>query len=244
MALPWREKLTMLLPPSWFYGRRIAYEAATGEPELAVLGRLMRRGGTAVDIGANQGFFAFALSRFADRVVCFEPNPDYAAFARWMLRGRAEVHAVALADKPGRGTFHVPHADDGLVLHLAGSLKQTHTQFKTIEAYEVEIRTLDEFALTEVRFIKADVEGSEREVLEGARSTIARERPPILLELLSGTHDDPGALTAEICRSFGYDAVIVQRGEQLPALPTIAALGKNTTWGTEIESRNVLFLPK
>jgi len=244
MALPWREKLAMLLPPSWFYGRRIAYEAATGEPELAVLGRLMRRGGTAVDIGANQGFFAFALSRFADRVVCFEPNPDYAGFARWMLRGRAEVHAVALADKAGRGTFHVPHADDGLVLHLAGSLKQTHTQFKTIETYAVDIRTLDEFALTEVRFIKADVEGSEREVLEGARATIARERPPILLELLSGTHDDPGALTAEICRSFGYDAVIVQKGEQLPALPTIAALGKNTTWGTEIESRNVLFLPK
>jgi len=244
MSLPWREKLAMLLPPSWFYGRRIAYETATGEPELAVLGELMRHGGTAVDIGANQGFFAFALSRFADRVVCFEPNPDYARFARWMLRGRAELHAVALADKPGRGTFHVPHADDGLVLHLAGSLKQTHAQFKTIETYQVEIRTLDEFALTDVRFIKADVEGSEREVLEGARSTIARERPPILLELLSGTHDDPAALTAEICQAFGYDAVIVQKGERIPALPAIAALGKNTTWGTEIESRNVLFLPR
>jgi FkbM family methyltransferase len=244
MTLPWRERLAMLLPPSWFYGRRIAYEAATGEPELAVLDKLMRRGGTAVDIGANQGFFAFALSRVADRVVCFEPNPDYAAFARWMLRGRAEVHAVALADNPGRGTFHVPHADDGLVLHFAGSLKQTHAQFKTIATYEVDIRTLDEFALTDVRFIKADVEGSEREVLEGARVTIARERPPILLELLSGTHDDPGALTAEICESFGYDAVIVQKGEQLPALPTIASLGKNTTWGTGIESRNVLFLPR
>ncbi len=244
MSLPWREKLLMLTPPSRFYRRRIAYEAATGEPELAVLDTLMRRGGTAVDIGANQGFFAFALSRFADRVVCFEPNPDYAAFARWMLRGRAEVHAVALADKPGRGTCHVPHADDGLVLHLAGSLKQTHAQFRRIETYEVEIRTLDEFALTDVTFIKADVEGSEGEVLEGARATIARERPPILLELLSGTHADPGALTAEICASFGYDAVIVQKGERLPALPTIAALGKNTTWGTEIESRNVLFLPR
>jgi FkbM family methyltransferase len=244
MALPWREKLAMLLPPSRFYGRRIAYEAATGEPELAVLGRLMRRGGTAVDIGANQGFFAFALSRFADRVVCFEPNPDYAAFARWMLRGRAEVHAVALADKPGRGTFHVPHADDGLVLHLAGSLKQTHAQFKTIETYEVDIRTLDEFALTEVRFIKADVEGSEREVLDGARAVIARDRPVILLELLSGTHQDPAAYASAICESFGYDAVIFQRGETIAALPAIAALGKNTSWGSTIETRNVLFLPR
>jgi FkbM family methyltransferase len=244
MPLPWREKLAMLLPPPLFYRRRIAYEAATGEPELAVLEALMRRGGTAVDVGANQGFFAFALSRRADRVVCFEPNPDYATFARRMLRGRAEVHALALADRPGRETFYVPHSDEGLVLHLAGSLKRAHHQFKTIESYEVEVRTLDSFALADVTFIKVDVEGSERDVLEGARATIARDRPPLLLELLSGTHDDPGALTAEICRSFGYEAFLVQRGEKIAALPAIAALGKNTSWGTEIESRNVLFLAR
>jgi FkbM family methyltransferase len=243
-SLTWRERLAMLLPPAWFYRRRIAEEARGGEPELAALDRLVQRGGTAVDIGANQGVFAFALAAVAQRVVCFEPNPDYARFARRMLRGRAEVHALALADKPGRGTFYVPHADDGMVLHLAGSLKRTHAQFRTIETREVEIRTLDAFALADVRFIKADVEGSEREVLEGARATIARERPAILLELLSGTHQEPGALTAEICRTFGYDAFIFQRGETIAALPAIAALGKNTSWGSEIESRNVLFVPK
>ena len=40
--------------------------------------------------------------------------------------------------------------------------------------------------LAGVRFVKADVEGGEREVLDGARATIARDRPIILLELLSG----------------------------------------------------------
>src|SRR5215472_14851449 len=178
MSLPWRERLAMLLPPAWFYRGRIAEESRAGEPELAALDRLVRRGGTAVDIGANQGVFAFALGSIADRIVAFEPNPDYARFARWMLRGRVEVHALALADKPGRGSFYVPHADDGMVLHLAGSLKHTHAQFRTIETHEVEIRTLDAFALTDVHFIKADVEGSERAVLEGARTTIrARSRP-------------------------------------------------------------------
>ncbi len=182
-SLTWRERLAMLLPPDRFYRRRIAEEARGGEPELAALDRLARRGGTAVDIGANQGVFAFALTA-------------------------------------------------------------AHAQFRTIETHEVEIRTLDAFALTDVRFIKADVEGSEREVLEGARATIARERPTILLELLSGTHQDPGALAAEICQSFGYDAFIFQRGETIAALPAIAALGKNTSWGSEIETRNVLFVPK
>ena len=66
----------------------------------------------------------------------------------------------------------------------------------------------------------------------------------LLLELLSGTHEDPGAYTAAICESFGYDAFIFQRGEKIAALPAIAALGKNTSWGSEIESRNVLFDPR
>ena len=81
-------------------------------------------------------------------------------------------------------------------------------------------------------------------MLDGARVTIARDRPIMLLELLAGTHQDPGAATSEICQSFGYDACIVQRGERLPALPIIAALGNNTSWGSSIETRNVLFLPR
>src|SRR5262249_23773180 len=91
MPLSLRERLTMLMPPSVFYRQRIAQEARTGEPELAVLAKLVPRGGIAVDVGANVGFFAYALADIADRVVAFEPNPDYAFFARWMLRGRAEV---------------------------------------------------------------------------------------------------------------------------------------------------------
>src|SRR5262249_57250488 len=94
MPLSLRERLTMLMPPSVFYRRRIAQEARTGEPELAVLAELVPRGGIAVDCGANVGFFAYALADIADRVLAFEPNPDYALFARWMLRDRAEVHEV------------------------------------------------------------------------------------------------------------------------------------------------------
>src|ERR1043165_2330392 len=201
--LPVREMLALLTPPSAYYRRRIAAEARAGEPELAVLDQLMRRGGTAVDVGANQGFFAYALSELAGGGGASEPTPDYALFARIMLRGRAEVPRLALADKPGHAAFHVPIDHDGTVLHLAGSLKGTHGQFPRTRTYEVEVRTLDSFGLADVRFIKVDVEGSEREVLDGARLTIARDRPALLLELLSGTHQDPGAYAAAICDAFG-----------------------------------------
>src|ERR1700704_2290755 len=130
MPLAFREKLTMLMPPSLFYRRRIAEERRSGEPELAVLAKMVPRGGTAIDVGANQGFYAYALSDIADRVVAFEPNPDYAFFARWMLRGRAEVCEFALSDKAGRLSFYVPVSERGESLHLAGSLKRTHSQFR------------------------------------------------------------------------------------------------------------------
>jgi FkbM family methyltransferase len=244
MALPFNEKLTMLMPPSLYYRPRIAAEIGSGEPELGHLAEYLPAGGTAVDVGANQGFFSYALSEVAGRVVAFEANPDYARFARWMLRGRAEVHEVAVSDRAGRATFYVPLSEKGMVLHFAGNLKQTHSQFRNQKTYDVELRTLDSYDLRDVRFIKVDVEGSERDVLDGAKATIARDRPVLLLELLSGTYDDPGAQTSAICRDFGYDAFLVHRGERIAALPAIASLGKNTTWGTDIETRNVLFVPR
>ena len=54
--------------------------------------------------------------------------------------------------------------------------------------FEVEVRTLDSFAFRDVCVIKVDVEGSEMEVLEGARETILRDRPPLIVELLTGAH--------------------------------------------------------
>ena len=180
MPLTFRDRITMLMPPSVFYRRRIAQEACCGEPELAVLAELVPPGGMAIDVGANVGFFAYALADIADCVLAFEPNPDYAFFARWMLRGRAEVRELALSDESGRGTLYVPLSDRGTVLHLAGSLKQTHSQFRNVKAYDVEVRTLDELGLVGVRFVKADVEGNEREVLDGARATCqsASDRDP------------------------------------------------------------------
>lgn len=243
--LPLHDLRTLLTPPSRYYRRRVAEEIRSGEPELALLKELIPNGGTAIDVGANQGFFAYALAEVADRVVAFEPNPDYAFFARVMLRGRAEVHRLAISKTSGRATFHVPIAQDGMVMHFAGSLDDVHVRlFPQVRRYEVELRTLDEMAFTNVRFIKVDVEGTERDVLDGARNIILRDRPAMVLELLSGTHGDPGAITQGICDDFRYEAVLVTRDGRIPALPAIAALGKNTTWGTDIETRNVLFLPR
>jgi FkbM family methyltransferase len=245
-AFTWKERLTMALAPSSFYYRgRIADEATWGEHELYVLDRIVARGGTAVDVGANRGVFAYAFSGIVDRVEAFEPNPDCAVFARRMLGARARVHAVALSDTNGRAEFVVPVSTEGEALHLGGNLKQSAGGHEEAMRFTVEVRTLDSYEFEEVRVVKVDVEGSELEVLEGGRETILRDRPALIVELLTGTHADPVAVTEHICHSFGYAArLATSDGEIVDALPTIRSLGSNTSWGSAIRNRNVLFLAR
>ena len=111
--------------------------------------------------------------------------------------------------------------------------------------FAVEVRTLDSYAFRDVRVIKVDVEGSEMDVLEGGRETILRDRPPLIVELLTGAHPDPVALTETICAAYGYAAWLVTKDRtRVEALPVMRSLGSNTTWGSPIRNRNVLFLPR
>ena len=244
MPLSLREQLTQtLMPAALYYRGRIADEATWGEHELDVLGEIMAPGGTAIDAGANQGVFAYAFSRIATQVEAFEPNPDYARFAQRMLGSRARVHQLALSDKAGRAQFVVPLADDGTVLHLGGTLADGGAATAKSMRFDVELRTIDSFAFKDVRAIKIDVEGSELAVLAGGRATILRDRPPLIVELLTGAHADPVAATETICATYGYAAWLVTKdGQRVDAIPVIRSLGSNTTWGSAIRNRNVLFL--
>jgi FkbM family methyltransferase len=67
----------------------------------------------------------------------------------------------------------------------------------------VEVAAIDDLALDACRLIKADVEGMEAEVLEGARATIARLRPLLYLE--NDRADRSRALITAV-QSLGYRA--------------------------------------
>ena len=68
-----------------------------------------------------------------------------------------------------------------LPIQLAGNLKQTHSQFKNQKTYDVELRTIDSYGITDVRFIKVDVEGSDgqrHEALTYMKTALREPRTP------------------------------------------------------------------
>jgi FkbM family methyltransferase len=151
------------------------------DPELAVVRRRLGAGTRAIDVGANEGVYAHAFASTGAFVEAFEPHPEYLDVLRAYARRHhnVHVHGVALGDRPHAATLHVP-AIDGRPVPGRSSLQ---TVADEAMRYEVEVRTLDSFDFEDVAVIKIDVEGRELDVLRGARETVKRCRPVLLLEV-------------------------------------------------------------
>jgi FkbM family methyltransferase len=65
---------------------------------------------------------------------------------------------------------------------------------------QVDAITIDSFALDRIDLLKIDVEGMECEVLEGAKRTIRRSLPVIIVEHLKTGSDD----IAQFLKHYGY----------------------------------------
>jgi FkbM family methyltransferase len=171
------------LPESLRLRRWIRHQMRTGEPELRLVGQLMKDSGALVDVGANVGIYsAIALQR-RRWVAAFEPVPEEAARLHRMIGTRGIVHQVALSDRCGKAILHVPYAEHAGAVTTRSSLEaNVHTDLPHRDI-EVEVATLDSFGLSEIAFIKIDVEGHELSVLRGAVETINRSRPNLLVEV-------------------------------------------------------------
>ena len=203
MNLQFIEDPVKMLVPGWlYYPHKIAKERARNEPELRILRDIVRRGCTAIDVGANRGYYSYALSKIAGRVEAFEPNPAMARFARRKLGRNVRLHEVALSDRPGTMTLYVPQVGPSS-MHLNASLKKPYA-YEAYAEHAVRVATLDEFEFDDVGFIKIDAEGSDMEVIAGASRTISKHRPNLLVELIAVTHDSPAACIDRIARDFGY----------------------------------------
>jgi hypothetical protein len=81
--------------------------------------------------------------------------------------------------------------------------------------YTVQIETIDSYNFQDVGFIKIDVEGYEKFVLEGAQQLIQTSRPTIQLEIVSNQCRKFGYLAEDMIewiRSWGYTVVSKNRG--------------------------------
>lgn len=215
MAGAWKRVLLQVAPQRLLRALRAA-RAAANEPMLAIAVRAAA-GRVAVDIGANDGLYAAALLKVATRVVAFEPLPDLAAALQARLP-QLRVEACALSDATGEMTIFVPHME-GRAVQTRASLDRDANPGFALRELQVPVRRLDDFGLDDVGLIKIDVEGHEEKALHGARETIARCRPTLIVEIEERHHPGRSELIVADLIAMGYRLFHHQHGRLVEAGP-------------------------
>ena len=105
--------------------------------------------------------------------IWFEPLPD--KFAELKAKG-LKAYPYALGSSEGKAKFNLSKSLQCCsLLEPTGHLKQ-YPQFPFEGNIEVDVKTLDSFALKEYDMLVLDVQGYEMEVLEGAKETLKNIR--------------------------------------------------------------------
>ncbi len=131
----------------------------------------------AVDVGAHVGLWSYWMARDFRAVEAFEPvelnrGCWQANMRRW---SNAQLHDQALGTEAGGVTMCTPSKCTGwsFVHPMLGGIA-------------TEQCTLDSFGFVGVNLLKIDCEGYEIFVLEGARATLQRDRPVVIVEQKGG----------------------------------------------------------
>ena len=131
----------------------------------AALGQV-RNWRVCLDIGSNVGQWTRPLAKKFQSVVCFEPNPNFReCFNKNITEHNVLLWPFGLSDKEH-------NASQGF----------NSTELKMDDG-DVQCRTLDSFKLTNVDFIKIDVDGFELPLLRGATHTLLSNNPVINIEM-------------------------------------------------------------
>jgi FkbM family methyltransferase len=153
------------------------------ENELRYFHQLVHDTDVAIDVGANEGLFSYAMSKQFSTVHSFEINDELTNELAAYNPGNIVIHHEGLSSRSGNATLYIPVLNGRPLTGWASLTSGNCPDTRVHVTKEVTIRTLDELALAPVSFIKIDVEGHELEVLKGAANTIARNRPILLMEV-------------------------------------------------------------
>jgi FkbM family methyltransferase len=149
--------------------------------DLTALSRLLRRGETFVDIGANIGTWTLQAASIVGptgHVFAFEPNPATVEKLRGnILRNdfstRVTVVPIAVSDRAGTVPFEC-HRD-----HNVSHIADAPSERTTIVTSDTVDRSIP---IVSVEGMKIDVEGRELTALTGAAVLIDRSHPWIVIE--------------------------------------------------------------
>ncbi|WP_313101216.1 FkbM family methyltransferase [Epilithonimonas sp.] len=220
------------------------------EPEFLWIKEILGKDSVFMDVGANVGAYLYTLENHLnlENIFAFEPNPQL--FKRLKrLFPKVHLSSVALSDISTIAEFKIP-VINGERVHTRGTL-QTSIKEKNEEKtilQKVEVKPLDDLDLNikKLDFIKIDVEGNEMQTLRGAKKTIEKFKPILMVEMEQRHHkENLWTLISEIA-DWGYSVNYLDRETLKPKLLTEEFLNQQNPDNVKNYKdyiNNIIFLP-
>lgn len=166
---------------------------------------LYKDGTDILDIGANIGYNTLMFSDYGP-VHTFEPvyyNIIDANIKSNKLNNEVFLHPYALSNVNTESMIHVPQrgCQSKTKVNYGGTSLHDYSELYGSIPMNVKCVRLDDVYKGKPSVIKIDVEGHELQVLEGARETIQKHMPTILIEI----HDYETSEIPKFLKSLGYD---------------------------------------
>lgn len=231
-------------PLTAFWYRRYFINRAlkTGEAELLCLSQLASPDRIALDIGSNKGVYSYLLAdKLGITTHAFEPQPVFYERLRRTAPSNLSCHNVALGDSEAELTFYLP-VKNGKVLNQVATLRDVSGETECIKV-PVRTTTLDSLNLTNVGFIKIDVEGWEQQVMIGGKETISRDKPVMLIEIEEAHTGKELWESLRFFESFGYKVHGYHDGKIQPLEDFFDIEKHHRNYGSGRYYNNFIFLP-
>ncbi|MBQ3601538.1 MAG: FkbM family methyltransferase [Lachnospiraceae bacterium] len=132
-----------------------------------------------IDCGSNMGLFSVAVANRCRQIYAFEPVPKAQEYILDVCKMYPNIQLCkyALGDYTGKVLFSAREDES----YNNCIIKDTDA--RGAEGIYVDITTIDEFVkvndIEKIDFIKADIEGAEREMLRGAKETLRKFAPKL-----------------------------------------------------------------
>ncbi|NLY27205.1 MAG: FkbM family methyltransferase [Alcaligenaceae bacterium] len=178
----------ILIDPTDFIGQKVLRNTIYDLETLLLLEDLFGRLKPEVilDIGANIGNHTLMFSRFAHKVLSFEPGARAFSMLSQNLQANGLNHVqpfqIGLSDSDTVQTLYVETSGNLGGSSLVRTNMDTQNHEEDIITLKIGDAVLHEQPPGAIDFIKIDVEGHEHAVIRGLRHTISRHRPVILME--------------------------------------------------------------
>ena len=215
------------------------------EKELSMINKFSDKSKSAVDVGVYRGVYSYKLSKKFKHVYAYEPNPLIFPYLEKNLKkiiSNLTIKNYALSNNSGIADLRIPTRSNSFfknnieeLYRLGCATIHNKNDFENYRIKKVKKMCLDQdLNNINLGFIKIDVEGHEREVIEGAQKLIRSSKPILLIEIEERHNKKPIIETINFINRIGYSPFFC-KNDKLYSLEKLNNLN---------QENNFYFLPK